>query len=134
MPDPNRDYQPYHPPVLLNESECATIGHAAAPPRSVMNSRRRMLAPKLRRRHLSGSNEHFDRGLKPASKPLPQCTANVAVGSLADKPSRAKINFCPLLSESGQTRARLNCPLSAKSGLMQRSIQHLYSITSSAFC
>src|ERR1035441_6250168 len=40
---------------------------AAAPPsdsnpRSVMNSRRRMASPKLRGRHLSGSNEHFDRG------------------------------------------------------------------------
>ena len=40
----------------------AASGHAAAPPRSVMNSRRLMSAPKLRRRHLSGSNEYFDRG------------------------------------------------------------------------
>ena len=41
----------------------AASGHAAAaPPRSVMNSRRCMSAPKLRRRHLSGSNEYFDRG------------------------------------------------------------------------
>ena len=32
--------------------------------------------------HCIGSNEYFDRGL-PASKPLPQCTANVADGSLS---------------------------------------------------
>src|SRR5450830_2083148 len=36
-------------------------------------------------------------------------------GSLADKPSRAKIHLCPLWSNSGQTWARLDCPLSAKS-------------------
>src|ERR1019366_3623060 len=72
------------------------------PPRSVMNSRRCIPAPKLRRQHCIGSQEYFDRGLKPASKPLPQCTANVAVGSKADKPSQAKIQICPLLSESGQ--------------------------------
>src|SRR5450759_3004276 len=42
---------------------------------------------------------------------------NVAVGSFADKPSPAKIDGCPLLSESGQTRVRLDCPLSAIRGL-----------------
>src|ERR1019366_6563276 len=36
----------------------------------------------------------------------------------ADKPSRAKIHRCPLLSKSGQTRAQLDCPLSATSGQM----------------
>src|ERR1019366_4798563 len=36
-------------------------------------------------------------------------------GSLADKPSQAKIRRCPLLPNSGQTRARLKCPLCAKS-------------------
>jgi hypothetical protein len=33
--------------------------------------------------------------------------------SKADKPSRAKIDLCPLWSKSGQTRVRLACPLSA---------------------
>jgi hypothetical protein len=37
---------------------------------------------------------------------LPQRTANVAYGSLADKPSEAKIHFCPLWSESGQILRR----------------------------
>jgi hypothetical protein len=38
-------------------------GHAtAAPPKSVMNSRRCMSAPKLRRQHCIGSKEYFDRG------------------------------------------------------------------------
>src|SRR5450759_2540159 len=54
--------------------------------------------------------------------------------SKADKPLRAKIQLCPLLSNSGQTRAQLDCPLSANSGLMHRSKQQLYSITSSASC
>src|SRR5665648_749081 len=35
--------------------------------------------------------------------------------SLADKPSRPKIHLCPLWSNSGQTRARLQCPLSVES-------------------
>src|ERR1019366_40420 len=42
-------------------------------------------------------------------------------GSLADKPSRSKIHFCPLWSKSGQTWARLDCPLSANSGHHRRS-------------
>ena len=53
-------------PMRRTRSACcarAASGHAAAaPPRSVMNSRRRMSAPKLRRQHLIGSNEYFDRG------------------------------------------------------------------------
>ena len=59
---------------------------AAAPPRSVMNSRRRISAPKLRGQHCIGSNEYFDRGSNSASKPLPQCTANVAYGLQGDIP------------------------------------------------
>jgi hypothetical protein len=38
---------------------------------------------------------------------------NVRFGSKADKPSRAKIQLCPLWSKSGQTRVRLDCPLCA---------------------
>src|SRR5450759_925086 len=91
-------------------------GHpAAAPPKSVMNSRRLMSDPKLRRRHLSGSNEYFDRGLKPASKPVPQCTANVAVGSFATDPTRASAEQCPLCSESDQILQRSEMTLSANS-------------------
>jgi hypothetical protein len=46
---------------------------------------------------------------------------NVADGSLADKPSRAKINLCPLLSESGQNVAAPR--MSAKCHL-RPSLQH----------
>ncbi len=55
-------------PIRLTRSGCcarATSGHAsaaAAPPRSVMNSRRFMSDPRLRRQHLIGSTEYFDRG------------------------------------------------------------------------
>src|ERR1035437_10624621 len=52
--------------------------------------------------------------------------------SKADKPSRAKIDLCPLWSNSGQTQRRLDCPLSAISRLMHCSKQPLYSITLSA--
>jgi hypothetical protein len=44
----------------------------------------------------------------------------------------AKISRCPLWSKSGQTPVRLECPLSAISGLMHCSKKLLYSITSSA--
>jgi hypothetical protein len=41
---------------------CAASGHAAAtPPSSVMNSRRRIAAPKLRGQHCIGSNGYLDR-------------------------------------------------------------------------
>ena len=56
---------------------------------------------------------------------------NVRFGSLADKPSRAKIHRCPLLSESGQNLRRTELTLCAISGLMHRSKQCRYSITSS---
>jgi integrase len=49
-------------PTRGNRSPCcarAAIGHAAAaPPKSVMNSRRLMFAPTLGRRHLTGLNEY----------------------------------------------------------------------------
>ena len=54
---------------------------AESPPRSVMNSRRRISAPKLRGQHCIGSNEYFDRAQNRASKPLPQCTAKVFASS-----------------------------------------------------
>src|ERR1035437_8159990 len=53
---------------------------------------------------------------------VPSCRTNpyrnVRFGSKADNPSAAKIDRCPLWSKSGQTRAELDCPLSATSGLM----------------
>ena len=39
----------------------------------------------------------------------------VRFGSKANKPPKAKIRLCPLLSESGQRQVRLGCPLCAKS-------------------
>src|ERR1700736_4638672 len=39
----------------------AASGHADAPPRRLMNSRRRISAPKLRGQHCIGLNEYFDR-------------------------------------------------------------------------
>src|ERR1035441_1808972 len=47
-------------------------------------------------------------------------------GSLADKPSQAKIHCCPLLSKSGQNLQRSEMTRCAKSGLMHRSKQHPY--------
>src|SRR5262245_4466865 len=58
----------------------AAIGHAAAaPPRTPKKSRRLMLAPRLRRRHRSGSNECIDRGVRDHNMRL----ANVRCGLLA---------------------------------------------------
>src|ERR1700730_175002 len=39
----------------------AASGHADAPPRRLMNSRRRISVPKLRGQHCIGLNEYFDR-------------------------------------------------------------------------
>src|ERR1039457_6958183 len=50
------------------------------------------------------------------SAAIPLC--NVAYGSSTDKPLRAEIHLCLLWSKSGQTRVRLDCPLSAISRLM----------------
>ena len=41
---------------------------------------------------------------------------DVRFGSKADKPFQAKVDRCRLCSKSGQTRVRLECPLSANSG------------------
>jgi len=54
------------------------------------------------------------------SRLISEKQANVRFGSLADKPSRAKIQLCPLWSNSGQTRALLQCPLCATSGQPHR--------------
>ena len=61
----------------------AASGHAAPPPRRLMNSRRRISAPKLRGQHCIGSSEYIDRAQTTHQNPLPQCTANVADGSKA---------------------------------------------------
>jgi hypothetical protein len=51
------------PIVKLRLCAIAASGHAAvAPPRSVMNSRRFMSAPKLRRQDCIGSNDYFSSG------------------------------------------------------------------------
>ena len=55
-----------------------------------------------------------------------------AVGQKRTNHRRLKSTFVRCYSNSGQTLVWLECPLSAKSGLMQCSKQHLYSITSSA--
>jgi hypothetical protein len=48
--------------AAVSSTPIAASGHAAAPPSSVMKSRRCMSSPKLRRRHPNASNECFDRG------------------------------------------------------------------------
>jgi hypothetical protein len=61
--------------------------------------RARCVGHHKRRNCLSGD---FEAALHRAyrSAPIPLC--NVAYGSKADKPSRAKIQLCPLWSKSGQ--------------------------------
>src|SRR5664280_375496 len=58
-------------------------------------------------------------GGKTASKPLPQCTANVRFGSKADKTSLAKIQQCPLLSKSGQNFSHLESKASWSSSVTE---------------
>jgi hypothetical protein len=70
-----------------------------------------MFVLRLKRRHRNGSNECFDKGLGLVSPLQHEMLADVAVGSKADKRWRAKTHLCPLWSKSGQTQARLDCPL-----------------------
>jgi hypothetical protein len=60
----------------------AASGHAAAPPSSVTSSRRRISTPRLGDGILAAQMSTLI-GAKRASKPLPQRTADVAVGSKA---------------------------------------------------
>jgi hypothetical protein len=75
-----------------------------------MNSRRFMPFPKLIRRHRNGLNECFDR-LKSASKTLPQCTANVSVGSKGE--ILAPSTYSPLCprkqTQVGPRRRSVSC-------------------------
>jgi hypothetical protein len=48
----------------------AANGHAAAPPRRLMNSRRRISAPKLRGQHCSARTRYLGIGLKPGIKTI----------------------------------------------------------------
>ena len=88
-------------PIRRSRSLCcartvsgARTGVTTAPPRSVMNSRRRMLVPELRRRHLIGSNDCFDRGVETGIKTI------AAVHSQ-----------CPLWVISGHMQCNRQCPL-----------------------
>ena len=72
---------PSHPLGLLRARR--ERPRATAPPRRMMNSRRRISSPKLRGQHCIGSDKYFDRGSN-RHQPMPQCTANVRFGSLAD--------------------------------------------------
>ena len=64
---------------------CAALrasGHAAAvPPRSVMNSRRRISAPNAQGPAIVAASDEYLIGLKPGVKPLPECTRLCPVGS-----------------------------------------------------
>src|SRR5450759_3109183 len=58
-------------------------------------------------------SSHIAQFLKNTSTRAADVEVFTQPGSLSDKPSRAKIHLSPLWSESGQTRAQLDCPLSA---------------------
>src|ERR1035437_5568633 len=72
--------------------------------------------------HSTVCPQHYQFSYRAISQNTSTRAADVEVftqpGSKANKPSRAEIFLCPLWSKSGQTRVRLDCPLSAKSGLM----------------
>jgi hypothetical protein len=61
---------------------------------------------------------------------LPQCKADVAVGSYAAEQFTPRTNFCPLLSNSDQTADMSRMTLSAMNGLLHRSKLNLYLIAS----
>src|ERR1039458_4951737 len=97
-----------------------------------MNSRRFMSEPKLRKRHLIRSNEHFDRGRNRHQNHYRSAQPMSLLGQKRTNYRGLKSTVVRCYSNSGQTLRRSEMTLSAKSGLMHRSKQHLYSITSSA--
>jgi hypothetical protein len=112
----------------------AASGYSAAAPRRLMNSRRRISPPKLIGHHCIGSNEYFDR-LKPGSKPLPQCTANIADESFASKAAEAVRPCTSATPPKADVSSRLGFRrFSARSRLVQCGKPRRYSITSSASC
>src|SRR5450759_2354118 len=86
------------------------IPRAAAPTKSVMNSRRRMPDPKLRRRHLTGLNEYFDRaetGIKTIAAVHSQCRfSNRPVGVKRFQAISHYLSDDPLLQCRCRSRAR----------------------------
>src|SRR6476659_1541606 len=66
-------------PLVRAAPTCArdASGHAAtAPPRRLMNSRRRISTPKVSGQHCIGLNEDVDSAQTGHQKPLPRCTTN----------------------------------------------------------
>src|SRR6202011_1299178 len=70
-------------------------GHetAAAPPRSVMNSRRRISAPKLRGQHCIGSNGYLDRA-QPGQQN--HCRSAQPMSQMGQKPNPSGTVACQL--------------------------------------
>ena len=111
----------------------AASGHTtAAPPKSVMNLRRFMSDPKLRRRHLSGSNEYFDRGRNwyqnhcRSAQPMSLMGHSLRIYSA---PAPTVVRCC---SDSDQRAGISKSTRCARSCHMHCSKMYLYSITSSA--
>src|SRR5262245_20678548 len=78
-----RDIQPIRTTFAGCCARAASGQAAAAPPTRLRNSRRLMSAPWLRSQHRIGSNEYFDRGLKPASLLQQEVLADVRSGAPA---------------------------------------------------
>jgi len=107
---------------MTGDADCcarAESGHAVAvPPRSLMNWRRVIASP-----------EACDKAIVAVQTRPGKGQTDVRFGSEADMYSaRAHVRFTP---ESGHVQCTRPCLLWAKSGLMQRSKEDRYSITSS---
>src|SRR5207237_1921317 len=109
-----------HRRTIMHFAITATFG-PTDPTRA--NSRRFMSAPKHRRHHLIGSNEHFERGSISAPKPLPQYTADVAEGSTTAVPRMSAVSQLHLNEQTSTKKARSSrqCPsASSRARLMPR--------------
>ena len=90
---------PSNTPTSRRRSPCcarAASGHAAAPPRRLMNSRRRISAPKVSGQHCIGSNGDVDRAQTGHQNHCRSALSTSAVGQKTALPRRSiDVRFAP---------------------------------------
>ena len=87
-----------------NRTACAWAP-SAAPPRRLMNSRRRISAPKVRGQHCIGSNEYFDRAETEHQNQCRSAQPMSEMGHFRQTDPLPTLSACPLRSHRVRTFA-----------------------------
>ena len=130
-------------PIRFTRRGCcarAATGQAAAPPRRLMNSRRRISAPNLRGQHCIGLNEYFDRGSNRhqshcrSAQPISQLGHQETTPLIAARQAMTALLSKRTQSETGRCIVVVGrkVPLVDQVHRSNTSVRKSYSITSSA--